>query len=236
MMYLSRLQLRKDPSLRALKGILDPSERGRALDSHHRLIWTLFSDKSTRKRDFLWRYMNNGQFLVLSQRPPTESSLFEKPEVKEFAPHLAAGDRLQFTLRANATRSVNKSRSERGQRVDVVMHMLHSVSGKSCNTQGDKISRADARMELAQKAATTWLDKQGVLHGFSLETTVADDYSVISLPFGAGLRKRKGAHFGVLDISGILGINKPDAFISAVATGFGRAKAFGCGLMLIRRI
>jgi len=41
---------------------------------------------------------------------------------------------------------------------------------------------------------------------------------------------------GVLDYEGILEITDPAAFTTAIARGFGRAKAFGCGLMLIRRV
>jgi CRISPR system Cascade subunit CasE len=38
---------------------------------------------------------------------------------------------------------------------------------------------------------------------------------------------------GVAELEGRLIVNDPDAFIAAVGRGFGRAKAFGCGLMLI---
>jgi CRISPR system Cascade subunit CasE len=42
--------------------------------------------------------------------------------------------------------------------------------------------------------------------------------------------------FGVLDISGVLEVHDPDRFLLRLAQGFGRARAFGCGLMLIRRV
>ena len=41
--------------------------------------------------------------------------------------------------------------------------------------------------------------------------------------------------FSVLDFTGVLEVRDPAAFLAAIARGFGRAKAFGCGLMLIRR-
>jgi len=41
-MYLSRLTLSRAPS-------------AAALDAHHRLLWSLFSDDPDRRRDFLWR-------------------------------------------------------------------------------------------------------------------------------------------------------------------------------------
>jgi CRISPR system Cascade subunit CasE len=42
--------------------------------------------------------------------------------------------------------------------------------------------------------------------------------------------------FGVLDISGVLEVRDPARFLARLIQGFGRARAFGCGLMLIRRV
>jgi CRISPR system Cascade subunit CasE len=39
----------------------------------------------------------------------------------------------------------------------------------------------------------------------------------------------------MLEMTGRLEVNEPEAFLSHLSQGFGRAKAFGCGLMLIRR-
>ena len=43
------------------------------------------------------------------------------------------------------------------------------------------------------------------------------------------------ASFGALDMSGIVTVREPLPFAKALLCGFGRAKAFGCGLMLVRR-
>ncbi|WP_408742519.1 type I-E CRISPR-associated protein Cas6/Cse3/CasE [Acetobacter peroxydans] len=40
---------------------------------------------------------------------------------------------------------------------------------------------------------------------------------------------------GILDLSGRIEITDPSLFLTQMAQGFGRAKSFGCGLMLIRR-
>jgi CRISPR system Cascade subunit CasE len=39
----------------------------------------------------------------------------------------------------------------------------------------------------------------------------------------------------VLEFAGVLTVRDPARFLAALAQGFGHAKAFGCGLMLIRR-
>jgi CRISPR system Cascade subunit CasE len=48
-------------------------------------------------------------------------------------------------------------------------------------------------------------------------------------------RRHGGAMLGIAELEGQLDVTDPDAFAAKVAAGFGRAKAFGCGLMLLRR-
>jgi CRISPR system Cascade subunit CasE len=219
-LYLSRLRLSRKPSARALDAILNPEGPGLRLDAHHRLLWAAFADNPDRRRDFLWREERPGEFLTLSARPPAPGELFEEPEVKDFAPCLGRGDRLAFALRANATRD------RRGVgRVDVVMDALHTLP------QGD---RAHERMAVAQREGAAWLDRQGDAAGFRLIGAEVGDYSVMALPGHRGGRKDQ-PQFGILDMSGLIEVIDPAAFGSRLAEGFGRAKAFGCGLMLIRR-
>jgi len=170
---------------------------------------------------------------VLSPRPPEGGPLFEAVEPRPFAPDLREGDRLAFLLRANATRTVKTGRitgagkRERAHR-DVVMDALHPVP---------RSARAAERMDRAEAAARTWLEAQGTRAGFALELPgeggrLVEDYSVRELPPRGG---RRPVRIGVLELTGTLRVRDPGAFLSALAHGFGRAKAFGCGLMLIRR-
>ena len=41
--------------------------------------------------------------------------------------------------------------------------------------------------------------------------------------------------YSTLDFEGMLTVINPASFLPAIARGFGAAKAYGCGLMLIRR-
>ncbi|WP_227284941.1 type I-E CRISPR-associated protein Cas6/Cse3/CasE [Boseongicola sp. H5] len=230
-LYLSRLRLKRDPRTEALKALIDPEGPG-ALDAHHRLIWTLFADHPDRRRDFLWRADGRGRFYALSVRPPAPAPLFESPDVKEFAPDLARGDRLSFVLRANATKALK--REGRGERADVVMALLHKLPGQQAPGREARSQRPEQRMDLARRAAQDWLAAQGARDGFSVEALEVQDYSVTALPGHLG-RRRGQPQFGILDLSGTLGVTDPGVFLPALARGFGRAKAFGCGLMLIRR-
>ena len=219
-LYLSRLTLSKGPSARALDAILNPGEDGPRLDAHHRLLWAVYADSPDRTRDFLWREDRPGSFMTLSARAPIANELFAPPEVKEFAPALVEGDTLAFALRANATRD----RKGKG-RVDVVMDALTAVP---------KQDRAAQRMALAQEEGAAWLARQGEKSGFRLTAVEIQDYAAVTLPNYRG--KRAGQpQFGILDMVGQLEVTDPVAFLARLADGFGRAKAFGCGLMLIRR-
>ncbi len=228
-LYFSRLTLNRYAPTRALSGLLDPAEDNARADAHHRLIWTLFGDARDRPRDFLWRADGRGRFFTLSARPPLANDLFCPPETKEFAPQLAPGDRLLFSLRANATRDraavsrMEKSaRRGKSRRVDVVMDLLRDVPGPD---------RAGERMRLAQQAAEGWMARQGAAKGFTPRSVAVQDYRVLNLSRGA----RRGLTHGVLDLTGEIEVTDPTAFLPALASGFGRAKAWGCGLMLIRR-
>lgn len=227
-MYLSRMTLSRSPSMRALSSLLDPEHQGSALDAHHRLVWSAFNDKGG-MRDFLWRRNEDGRFYTLSQREPAASVFFETIETRPFAPSISAGDKLSFVLRANATRTVvtpgdiAPNGKPRRRKHDVVMHALKSVE-----------DRALSRSQLVQDEGSAWLRRQGARSGFQCRAPQIDAYTHIIVPAGCG--KRKGQpHFGVIDITGVIEITDPDMFLDAVVTGFGGAKSFGCGMMMIKR-
>lgn len=228
-LYFSRLTLRRTAPTAALMPLLDPPEAGQAADAHHRLMWSVFTDGAARERDFLWRYDSSGRFLTLSARPPAPNDLFQPHETKVFEARLRVGDRLQFKLRANATKDrAAASRGPKSQRkdrrVDIVMDRLHreEVAGES---------RSETRDRIAEAAAAAWLTRQGVSKGFRPHLTAVENYSTISL----GRRRRQGATLGILDLVGQIEVTSPEVFVPALAKGFGRAKAWGYGLMLIRR-
>ena len=219
-LHLSRLRIAATPSAKALSRLVSPDAAGARRGAHHRLIWAAFADHPGRQRDFLWREEGQGAFLTLSARPPQRIDQFDPPEVKPFAPKLSPGDRLAFRLRANAARS----RKGAG-RVDVVMDALHDMP---------KDERAGARAEIAQREGAAWLARQGAPAGFRLLQCCVEGYTTETLPGYRG--PRKGApRFGILETSGVLEVTDPGPFLARLSQGFGRARAFGCGLMLIRR-
>ena len=143
---------------------------------------------------------------------------------KPFSPALRAGDRLAFSLRANPVkRRVDKVR-QRTVKHDVVMDALRDV---------EKGRRAAVRLDTVQNAGAAWLARQGAASGFSVVDTPVrvDGYQQHRVA------RTKGApmSFSTLEMEGVLTVTAPDAFIPAVGQGFGGAKGYGCGLMLIKR-
>ena len=86
-----------------------------------------------------------------------------------------------------------------------------------------------------------WVTRQGANHGFSVTPAESADIELgltIANYTQVPVERRRGekpAGISTVDISGDLTVCDPAAFLAKLALGFGSAKAFGCGLMLIRR-
>lgn len=103
------------------------------------------------------------------------------------------------------------------------------------------------QLEWCMKAAidtalTEWLVKKGKAHGFKFgfdrheELQVQNSgYLWNTLARKKGGTKKHKTGFSSVDFSGELEVVDARQFASALFSGIGRAKAFGCGLMLVRR-
>lgn len=91
----------------------------------------------------------------------------------------------------------------------------------------------------ADSALEEWFVKQGASNGFvlardpkrQLNTFQAEAYRWHALT-----KKGRSAGFSSVDFDGEIEVTDPALFADALFTGIGPAKAFGCGLMLVRRI
>ena len=228
MTYLSRVRLKRDASVRALAPLLlgNVGRGGPSRQPGHHLVWSLFADGSDRARDFLWREMSAGVFLILSARLPEDRhGLFEVDEPKPFTPALEPGDRLGFSLRANPVIRRRHHSRRRSVKHDVVMDALRS------RENGE---RAAQRFATVQEKGFEWLDRQGTAAGFSIRSAdvAVDGYDQHRISRAGST---SAMAYSTLDFEGVLTVSDPDTLLPAIARGFGAAKAYGCGLMLIRR-
>lgn len=255
--FLTRVRLRRDPALAALGEVLLPDDDSRRLDVNHRLVWSMFAGEPDAPRDFLWREEAPGRLIVLSLRPPPAASpILEVIASKPFGALPEKGARLAFALRANATVSLARHGTKKngkrlsGKPVDVVMHALRATPGRRgpdgrmsaplAPGKGRAFVRdallgwSEAQDADPRRPALDWLERQGAAKGFALDraATKVVAYRRATLARGEG---KPPAAFGVVDFEGVLTVEDPDAFRAASLAGFGRARAFGCGLMLIAR-
>ena len=93
--------------------------------------------------------------------------------------------------------------------------------------------RAGARKQFIQREGLAWLRRQGAAGGFDFDEAgvAVDGYEPLTIRHNAGGAVKLTA----IEFDGMLTVRDPDTFLVRVARGFGRGKAFGLGLMLLRR-
>ena len=75
--------------------------------------------------------------------------------------------------------------------------------------------------------------RQGAAAGFDFDdgAIAVDGYEPLTIRHSA----KNALRLSVIEFDGMLTVREPDIFLVKVARGFGRGKAFGLGLMLLRR-
>lgn len=189
----------------------------------HQALWNLFETDPDADRDFLYRQEGQADelaFLVLSRRQPGNDEGLWQVQTKAYAPRLQYGQRLAFSIRINP---VVKRRDEGGRqyRHDLVMDLKKNYP-----------ESADNQAERVQHAAWQWLANRQSQYGFELvaPTVIGEAYRQWRFSGKGGDR----ISFSSIDCSGQLTVTNTSRFESALMNGVGPAKAFGCGLLLIR--
>lgn len=256
-MYLSRIGVAESIAERTQLGLL---LKGNSYGIH-RLLWDLFE----KKERFLFREENAREqlattrslpiyYVVSDKAPAAENPLF-RVESKPYNPIIETGDMLGFTLRANPTIARNSDGSTRSRRHDVVIDAQRRWLMTACSEQGlpAEGSKSELRQSLGshkdyegpkgaeaidrqlkmitEQAAINWMKARGVTNGFELQSSEVNGYRWHALP-----EKGRGAGFSSVDYTGVLKVTDPSSFKNALRNGLGPAKAFGCGLLLIRRV
>lgn len=198
----------------------------------HQFLWRLFEEDPDAERDFLFRrdtQVTRPRFYLLSDRRPLRNGDIWQTETKPFEPNLQAGQRLAFSLRANpvVTRRDGEGRQVRH---DVVMDLKQRMGYKKLSpTERPLLS------DLVQQAGVNWLQRRADKHGFSFvpEAVRVDGYDrQRSLKKGS----KQAIRYSTLDFTGLLTVEDAVCFQQALMRGIGPAKAFGCGLLLVRRV
>jgi CRISPR system Cascade subunit CasE len=214
-----------------LKPGLDVQQLAQALPANayaeHQLVWGWFSGDAP-GRDFLFRREQQGHwpyFYVLSKREAVDPSNLWEIETRRFAPKLATGERLSFVLRANPVkvRKISDDPKIKTRRRDDVVADLKK------QRYPDKTQRPPLG-DIISEAGAEWLAARAKKSGFALESLRADGYQQHRW------HKRGKDHPITLSTLGTLRVEDPALFTEKLFQGIGPAKAFGCGLLLVRRM
>lgn len=206
------------------------------------------------------------RFYVVSQRPPTAFSEAWQVQSRIYDPQLQEGQRLSFQLRANPVverpggpvldeagkpklRSSGKRAGEIKHKVirhDVVMQAKkqllaeHGFSKEAKWADWKNTNNKPLIYELVQKHCAEWLDGVAKRNGFEIALTDKDELQrklqVDAYEQSKAGKRDHNIRFSAVDFSGELLVMNPDLFQRALFNGLGHAKAFGCGLLLVRRL
>lgn len=222
-MYFSRITLSPSKVQKFLK-----TEIYGGLYDEHRLIWRFFSENEEQRRDFLYRKNDDSktmQFFLLSERKPENDLDAFLIETKSFAPVIRKGAVYQFQLRANpvVTRMPEGKESKKRRRHDVYLDAL--AKNRALPAAEQRTSQ-----EVLTHSGSEWLIGRSEALGFSVNHVLVERYRRLQTR-----KKDTKMTFGVMDFSGQLTVTDEELFRSSLLKGIGHGKAFGCGLLLIRR-
>lgn len=199
----------------------------------HQALWQLFDTDPDAERDFLYRQtLDQGRvkYYVLSKRPPIDhSGIWLVSEPKLYAPQLSAGQSLFFSLRANPVITVKNAEGKK-ERHDVVMWEKKRMGFSEMPKTERPLEQA-----LVQQTCIPWLAQRAEKLGFTLQTdsVLVDGYQQHE---SHSKQAKTAIRYSTVDFQGLLTVTDPEIFISeTLFKGIGKAKAFGCGLMLIKR-
>lgn len=199
----------------------------------HQWLWRFFPAPPGTPRSFLFRRRDAGglpSYYVVSEAAPLSPSPCWHISSKAYAPVLAAGDVLNFELRANPV-VTTRSASGKAARHDVVMQeKTRLLRERGLARWADWTTpERPALRELVQGCATAWLQARCARLGIELDATAlrAEGYEQ---------QRGKGGELrlSTVDFNGRLRVLQPDALRQAMLSGVGHGKAFGCGLLLVR--
>lgn len=224
-MYMSKISLSRRPEFFNL------IQKKGASDSYavHQLLWDLFPNDGTKKRDFLFhKHENSGlpQFFIVSGTEPIAYRGINV-ETKLYTPKLKSGQQLAFTLVANPVVARKTEGKRHSIKHDVWMDAKKQAKDMNLNLQEQK--------EYCEKKTKEWLISRAEKHGFSVgkNSIIIDGY------LQHHLYKRnnpKPLRFSSVHFEGILTVIDPEIFCNTLYYGIGKSKAFGCGLLLVKRI
>lgn len=220
------------------KLVFDPREKGVEVGvlnwdnvyQHHQFIWGLFP-KSIRKNkqsaDFIYKIevlADTPIIHLVSKHPPMEKINRWQVTIEPWQWDIQAGELLQFSLRINPVVTIQ------GKRQDIFLHAKKSMTQDETRPLHQLLT--DTGNEFLKKRANSW----GVefLPGsisFSNSQTLRGVKQVKDTT-----ETKENISISMVDYQGLLKVTEPALLSAKLLSGFGHAKRFGCGLMLLKNL
>lgn len=216
---------------------ISPGKAARILHSsvynEHKMVWDFFPEDKDAKRDFLYRRFDLGrmpQYFVLSNRKPVNDQGIWDIDTKQYEPVIRKGDNFSFNLRVNpvVTTMPEGRESKKRKRDDVYMNALAKY-------KDIPIEKRPSNNEIMVESGLEWILDRAKKHGFSLnkDKVLVEGYNRLE---GFKDKKKNKIKFGIFDYSGVLVVENAELFRETLFNGIGKAKAFGCGMLLLKRV
>lgn len=203
----------------------------------HQLLWRLFDEE---QRSFIYRreqgntqyHMHLAQsavlpvfYMVSKQLPQTIAGL--QVQSKVYEPQLNIGRTFAFDLRINPTIAKRDPNKKHSSRYDILL-----LANREVNAE-----RFDGHHQATRikQAADTWLLQRAEQYGFSIQPDgfTHDRHQVHRF---VKTKSRHKVQVSSLDYQGLLTVQNTELFRQTLYEGMGRARGFGCGMMMIRKI
>jgi CRISPR system Cascade subunit CasE len=208
----------------------------------HQWLWRLFPAPAGTARDFLFRRQESDglpRYHLVSKRPPVSPGPAWRLQTRAYTPQLEAGERLAFELRASPTvRRGHDAADGKARRHDVVMQAKRQLLAARGLNHWHEWTSPDrpALYTVVQQACSTWLQRRAQGLGFTLDTAQCLVSAYQQHGRSAAATDGRGLQFSSVDFCGELVVEDPAKFQQTLMNGIGSAKAFGCGLLVVRRL
>ena len=199
----------------------------------HQLLWDLFPEEPGAKRTFIFREEQNPDtrlpvlYVVSKEQPLHGNGFLRIAGLKEYSPQLQVNHNLAFTARINPVVSRMTEGCKQSQKHDIWADA--KKRGKADRLNDIQLS------EFIEDEAKNWLVSRAEKFGFSLSRASITVEGYRTHCFQKKSRGRK-IRYGTVDYKGVLCVTDRELFKTTLFNGIGRSKAFGCGLLMVRRV
>lgn len=189
----------------------------------HQFVWTLFHPMPE-IRNFLYTLYNGKIYVVSSQKPQANGHTDLQIRVNDYDVSFKKGMPLRFDVRLSLSTRIS---------YDQKIPLITAYKKK----QNENLNWS----ELMHGALNEWFNKHSHKYGFRVRNFFVNGshfYHFQKTGNGKkeknnGNDKAKTVRFHSMDVCGVLEVLGPEVFVNTLYQGIGKARCYGCGLMLV---